>query len=246
MVSGIAVRLVFLCWTLAVLPCMLCLAVLRPFCPRKLAPFSRRAIWFYGRGMLFWLRPWLPVHLRQGDLAVRFPASVMICNHQSFLDIYLLGAQAQANLCLVTKSWPFRRLFFFAPVMRCAGYIDVESLPVEQAEALCLQRLEEGATLVFFPEGRRTRTGALGKFRSGAFRVAVRAGCPVLPLLIRNSFQVAPPGGRGIFPAPVHMEFLSPVQPGDFSGENLPHRAMMRFARAQYARCLESLQESDT
>ena len=176
---------------------MVCLAVLRPFCPRQLAAFSRRAIWFYGRGMLFWLRPWLPVHLRRGDLAVRFPASVMVCNHQSFLDIYLLGAQDQANLCLVTKSWPFRRLFFFAPIMRCARYIDVESLPVEQAEALCLQRLQEGATLVFFPEGRRTKTGALGKFHSGAFRVAVRAGRPVLPLLIRNSFRAS--GRQGHF-----------------------------------------------
>jgi 1-acyl-sn-glycerol-3-phosphate acyltransferase len=195
---------------------------------------NRKYIWFYGHSMLFFLRPWLPVRMCNPGLAVRYPRAIIAPNHQSFLDIYLLGAQNQSNVCLITKNWPYRLLFFFAPTMRSAGYINAESLSPEELEELCLQRLQEGATLVIFPEGRRTRNGSLGRFYSGAFRVAVRAQIPVLPLLIKNTFHIFPPGSKTFVPAPIEMEFLDPVFPRAFAVELLPHRAMMRHVRAQF------------
>lgn len=234
LLSSVAIFAIFICWTSAVLPCTLCIAFLVKIWPKPMRTLSRKYIWFYGHTMLFLLRPWLPVHIRNADMALRYPASVLICNHQSFLDIYLLGAQKQANLCLVTKSWPFRLLFFFAPTMRSAGYIDAESLPVEQLEERCLQCLEEGATLVIYPEGSRTRTGELEKFHTGAFRIAIRSGRPVLPLIIYNSFHVFPAGSKYFRPAPIAMEFLDPIWPQDFAESLLPHRAMMRQTRNLY------------
>ena len=238
LVANIAICAIFVCWTIAVLPLTLCIAALRTVSPGAMRSATRRYIWLYGRSMLFLLRPWLPVSMRHARMAVECPGSVIVCNHQSFLDIYLLGAQDQANLCLLTKSWPFRLLFFFAPTMRSAEYIDAESLAAEQVEEQCLDRLRCGATLLIFPEGSRTRTGALGKFRAGAFHVAVKAGRPVLPLLIHNSFQVFPPGSKGFNPATIHMEFLDPVWPQDFADELLPHRAMMRHVRNLYVKHL--------
>ena len=237
-VSNIVVSTIFVCWTMIILPLTLCIAALHTVFPGAMCAANRRYIWLYGRSTLFLLRPWLPVRMRNARMAVEYPASIIVCNHQSFLDIYLIGMQDQANVCLVTKSWPFRLLFFFAPAMRSAEYIDAESLTAEQVEAQCLDCLRNGATLVVFPEGSRTRTGALGKFRSGAFHVAVKAGRPVLPLLIHNSFQVFPPGGKGFNPAAIHMEFLDPVWPQAFAEELLPHRAMMRHTRSLYVKYL--------
>ena len=239
-VQNIAISAIFVFWTIIILPLTLCIAALHTIFPRAMCAANRRYIWLYGRSTLFLLRPWLPVRMRNARMAVEYPGSIVVCNHQSFLDIYLLAAQDQANVCLITKSWPFRLLFFFAPTMRSAEYIDAESLPAEQVETQCLDRLRGGATLVVFPEGSRTRTGVLGKFRSGAFHVAVKAGRPVLPLLIHNSFQVFPPGGKGFTPATIHMEFLDPVWPIDFAGELLPHRAMMRHVRSLYVKHLTS------
>ncbi len=236
--SSAAIYAVFILWTLLLLPCMLGLAALHRIRPEHMGSASRRYIWLYGRSMLRLLRPWLPVCVRNADMAVRHPASIIVCNHQSFLDIYLLGAQEQTNVCLIAKRWPFRLLFFFAPAMRCAGYIDAESLPAEEVEARCLQRLREGVTLVIFPEGRRTRTGVLGKFRAGAFYLAERSGRPVLPLLVHNSFQALPPGGRLFCPCRIRMEFLEPVRPQDFADALLPHRAMMRHVRQLYVQRL--------
>lgn len=238
LVSNIAISAIFVFWTILILPLTLCIAALHTGFPRPMCTANRRYIWLYGRSTLFLLRPWLPVRIRNPRMSVEYPGSIVVCNHQSFLDIYLLAAQDQANVCLMTKSWPFRLLFFFAPTMRSAKYIDAESLPAEHVEALCLESLRDGATLVVFPEGRRTRTGALGKFRSGAFHAAVKSGRPVLPLLIHNSFQVFPPGGKGFHPAPIHMEFLDPVWPQAFAEELLPHRAMMRHVRELYVKHL--------
>jgi 1-acyl-sn-glycerol-3-phosphate acyltransferase len=207
---------------------------------------SRRIIWLYGRTTFFFLRPWLPVHIRNPGLPVRYPCAIIVPNHQSFLDIYLLGVLSQSNLCQITKSWPYRLLFFFAPTMRSAGYIDAESLPAEEVEKLCLQRLQEGATLVIFPEGRRTRNGSLGRFHSGAFRVAVRAQVPVLPLLIKNTFRIFPPGSKTFTPAPIEMAFLDPVFPQDFVAELLPHRAMMRYVRTQFLQNLHNSTMEDS
>lgn len=234
LLSSLAIFTIFVCWTSAVLPCTLGIAIFSKIWPTPMRTVSRKYIWFYGHAMLFLLRPWLAVHMRNADMALRYPASVLICNHQSFLDIYLLGAQKQANVCLVAKSWPFKLLFFFAPTMRSAGYIDAESLSAEQLEDRCMQCLEEGTTLAIYPEGSRTRTGQLGKFHAGAFRLAVRSGRPVLPLIIYNSFHVFPAGSKYFRPAPIRMEFLDPVWPQDFTENLLPHRTMMRHVRNLY------------
>ena len=232
--AGLAIAAVFLCWTLLVLPYALLLAGVSSLRPAAMRGMNRKGIQLYARALLFFLRPWLPVHIHKPDAAVRLPRSIILPNHQSFLDLYLISVQDQAHVCFVTKSWPYRLLFFFAPSMRAAGYIDAERLPPGDVEDLCLQRLQEGATLVIFPEGRRTRDGSLGRFHSGAFRVAVRAQVPVLPLVIKNTFHIFPPGSTIFTPAPIEMAFLEPVFPRDFAGELLPHRAMMRHVRARF------------
>lgn len=232
--SNLAIAAVFICWTAVAVPYSLLIVVLDWLWPTSMRSAVRKHIWFYGYTTMFFLRPWLPVRMGNPDLAVRYPRSIILPNHQSFLDLYLISAQNQTNVCLVSKSWPYKLLFFFAPAMRSAGYIDAERLAPEKVEELCLQRIEEGATLVIFPEGRRTRDGSLGRFHSGAFRLAVRAQIPVLPLLIKNTFHIFPPGSKTFAPAPINMEFLDPIFPHDFATELLPHRAMMRHARTQF------------
>lgn len=203
-----------------------------------LARLARRLITGYGRVTLWLLRPWMPVRVDNAHAALEAAPCIIVANHQSFLDLYLLGAQAATDLCLVSKSWPYRLLFFFAPMMRLAGYVDVERLSAPEAGELCLRRLREGATLVFFPEGSRTRDGRLGRFHAGAFVLAAQAGVPVAPLLIYNSREVFPAGGRLFCPASVRMRLLDAVHAVEFDGETLPHRAMMRRVRDDFVRHL--------
>ena len=91
--TNAAIYGIFFLWTALLLPLALCLAFMKPLSPQSLTHAARRHIWRYGRSMLFLLHPWLPVRLRHADMAVRHPGCIIVCNHQSFLDIYLLGAQ---------------------------------------------------------------------------------------------------------------------------------------------------------
>lgn len=220
------------------LPCTLFFALWHAFFPKDSSRRTRQFNWAFGRVTLTLLRPVLPAVLNNRDVAVKYPGSILICNHQSALDIYLLAAQNQSDLCLVAKHWPFK-LFFFAPAMRHAGYIDAEAISPEELENICRQRLKEGATLVMFPEGHRSRTGELGRFHSGAFRMAQVSGRPVLPLVIHNSHRVFPPKAKWFSIKPIRMEFLEPVWPQKFAQTSLPHRDMMRHTRELYLRCLK-------
>ncbi len=227
----------FVFWTLCILPIGLGAAglaflfSLRAKRPVWLEEGARRFITFYGRGMLFLLRPWMPVYIRHGAMAQEQGPCVLVVNHQSFLDLYLLGAQAQSNLCLVSKSWPYKKLFFFAPIMRLAGYIDAEALPAQEVARLCLLRLQQGATVVFFPEGTRSKDGKLQKFHVGAFALACEAKVPVVPMLIKNAWQVFPRGAKFFKPRLIEMQLLAPVDWQKFAHEDLPHRALSRYVR---------------
>lgn len=242
--ANAGIIIAFLLWTLAVLPwgllaALAALPLLWGGTPPALQRLARRCITAYGRGTLFWLRPWLPVRIESPHIAAASAPCVIVANHQSFMDLYLLGAQSEANLCLVSKAWPYRLLFFFAPIMRLAGYVNVETLTPEAVEAVCLERLAQGATLVIFPEGQRTRDGALGRFRAGAFALACKAQVPVVPMIMENSFAVFPAGARRFTPAPLRLRLLAPVLPQDFADAPLPHRAMLRHVRELYLQNLQ-------
>jgi 1-acyl-sn-glycerol-3-phosphate acyltransferase len=73
----------------------------------------------------------------------------------------------------------------------------------------------------------------------------MRAQAPVLPLLIKNTFHILPPGSKIFAPALIEMEFLAPVFPQDFVTAFLPHRAVMRHVRTQFLQHLHTTTPED-
>lgn len=118
---------------------------------------------------------------------VRLPAGpcVVVANHPTLVDTTVVMT-AVRSACLVVKS-----SFFRSPLLRAlhrhADNIEaVEDGPVggEAVIAAALDRLSRGFPLLVFPEGTRSPTGGLRRFRRGAFEIALRARVPVVPLLI--------------------------------------------------------------
>lgn len=204
---------------------------------------TRFWIWFYGWLWALLFRPFLRIR-REGvgvepADAFRRP-SVVVLNHQSFFDTYLLGCLPLSNISLAVRAWPFKMLWF-APFMRLAGYFDVESLHHKVSQQRVQELLSEGTHVVFFPEGHRSRDGSLGRFYTGAFRFAVAAGVPVVPVCISGSGRLLPPGRWWFRPATVTLKVLKPLDPADFEG-TLSHRELMNHVRCAMASELEGLE----
>ncbi len=77
------------------------------------------------------------------------------------------------------------------------------------------QAIEQGNSLLFFPEGTRTRTGEMGDFQRGAFRMAVEYGLPIQPVVIEGIHEVLPPGVFLVGDAgrpDVRIVYLDPIE----------------------------------
>jgi 1-acyl-sn-glycerol-3-phosphate acyltransferase len=103
-----------------------------------------------------------------------------------------------------------------------------------------LRTATNGHSLVFFPEGTFAAQPGLGKFHSGAFTVAARAGCPVVPAVIRGTRHALPPKRGWPAPGRIEIEFLEPIEPEAAA----PDAAMALRERARSA-ILDELQEPD-
>ena len=110
---------------------------------------------------------------------------VVVANHESFADILLI--------CHVPMEmkWMSKSEFFKIPMlgwaMRLAGDIRLDRGDKKsgaRALAECRDRLDKRVSVMIFPEGTRSKTGELGEFKDGAFRVAVQSGVPILPLAV--------------------------------------------------------------
>src|SRR5499427_6973703 len=144
-------------------------------------------------------------------LAVR-PA-VFLFNHQSQLDVLILAKLLRGGFTGVAKkelanSPGFGLMFRLADV----AFVDrQDNAQARKALEPAVQKLREGTSLVIAPEGTRSATPALGAFKKGAFHVAMQAGVPIVPIVIRNSGELMWRGATTIHAGTVQIAVLPPV-----------------------------------
>jgi 1-acyl-sn-glycerol-3-phosphate acyltransferase len=120
--------------------------------------------------------------------ADQFPegSCVLVANHSSYLDGVVMKATLPPHFSFVIKreasSMP---LMGFLLQRLGSEFVDRHTKGGRHRGAKrVVQRAEQGHSLVFFPEGTFTPEVGLGKFHTGAFTIAARAACPVVPAVI--------------------------------------------------------------
>jgi 1-acyl-sn-glycerol-3-phosphate acyltransferase len=186
-------------------------------------PFDRRRLmnnrWMVIQGIVLTkMSPFWKVVVDGREKIDHKQAYVIVPNHQSMLDIVFF------NMLHHRLRWVSKIEVFKIPIvgweMRMVKYIELvrgNKASVVKMMDKCVESLREGISVVIFPEGTRSLTGAIGKFKPGAFQIAVKTDKPLLPVLIDGTGDILPKkgfifGNRSV----VRIRVLDPIFPGNF------------------------------
>ena len=97
------------------------------------------------------------------------------------------------------------------------------------ALAPVVEALQSGTSLAVAPEGTRSGSGELGPFKKGPFHMAIQGRVPVVPVVIRNAYEIMVPGSYLIDPGTVDVAVLPPVDTSGWTTETVEqHRDEVR------------------
>jgi 1-acyl-sn-glycerol-3-phosphate acyltransferase len=175
-------------------------------------------------------RPWSRVLLAAAGARTRFEGLAHIpdgpclfaANHQSLLDIPALFLMLPDGSRFLAKESLFR-IPFLGWAMTASGCIPIDrsnrARAVRSEEAAT--RVRAGRSVVFFPEGTRSKNGRLAPFKKGGFHLAREAGVPVVPVAISGSHRILPSGSLWVQPGPLRVHLAAPIVPGGLDVEAL-------------------------
>jgi uncharacterized protein len=161
--------------------------------------------------------------------------AIVICNHQSFLDI-LAVVMLHPKLILLTNNWVWNSPVFGA-VVRMADYYPVVAEGPEKSIELLAERIKQGYSVVVFPEGRRSVDGTIKRFHKGAFYLAERLHIDILPIILHGTGYTMTKGDFMLKDGRITLKFLERISPDDARfGKDYTERTkqIARFFREQY------------
>jgi putative phosphoserine phosphatase/1-acylglycerol-3-phosphate O-acyltransferase len=149
--------------------------------------------------------------------------AVFIFNHQSGVDMLLLCRLLRRDIIAVAKQ-EVRRNPIFGPVFAAAGTVFIDRFDHDKAVVALkpvVESIRQGLSLVLAPEGTRSPTPCPGRFKKGAFHMAMAAGVPIVPIVLRNTLDALPKHGIIVRPATIEVVVHPPIPTADWKAEDL-------------------------
>ncbi|GLP74601.1 acyltransferase [Mycobacterium antarcticum] len=159
------------------------------------------------------------------NLTAKRPA-VFLFNHRNQADPFIAGRLISDNFTSVGKK-ELEKDPLMGTVGRAldAAFIDRDD-PKSAVESL--RKIEElarkGLSVLIAPEGTRLDTTEVGEFKKGPFRIAMAAGIPLVPIVIRNAEVIAERNSSTFNPGSVDVAVFPPIPIDDWTTENLGER----------------------
>lgn len=148
--------------------------------------------------------------------------AVFIFNHQSSADLFIGAKLLKKDATAIAKKE--LKYSIAGPLLMAGGVVFVDRGDKKKAiKALepAVDALKNGKSIAIAPEGTRSRTTRLGKFKKGAFHLAMQAGVPIVPMVIKNAHDAMPRGSMIIRPSTIQVTVLPPIPTTDWNRENL-------------------------
>ena len=99
-------------------------------------------------------------------------------------------------------------------------FYEISNTEIMGVNAMCFRRIKSGwrgVSVMIFPEGTRSLDGKIRPFKKGGFVLAVDAGVPIVPIIIRGTRSIMPKGRLMINPGTVKMEIGKPIDTSEYT-----------------------------
>lgn len=211
-----------------------CLGVITPF-SLLYVPLAKVFGWrntpihsllhFFGR-MVTWLLQFIKVKVtvRNKHKEDFSKPAIIICNHQSHLDL-MVHLSLTKKIVFLTNDWVWNSPFF--------GYVirHAEYYPVSKGVEYLLPRLksliDKGYCISIFPEGTRSMDCSIGRFHKGAFLLAEKLGADIIPLVLHGAGRALPKKGLYMRCEPITLDIDERINPDKLKelGETLQDKS---------------------
>lgn len=149
---------------------------------------------------------------------------VFVPNHQSAFDIFLIYGYIGKDIKWVQKK-ELRKIPFVGKASEIAGHVFVDQSSLssmkETVEKAHFQ-LSNNVSMTIFPEGARTYTGQMGKFKRGAFVIAKEMKLPVVPVTVNGAFDVMKIHTYLFNPGTLELIIHDPIPTENLTDEDIP------------------------
>jgi putative phosphoserine phosphatase/1-acylglycerol-3-phosphate O-acyltransferase len=166
--------------------------------------------------------------------------AVFVFNHQSKADVIIAAKLLRRDIAGIGKKEIKSENPLIGRVLEMGGVVLIDRAnsknAIEAITPLVDVMRNEGKSVVLAPEGTRTVSPRLAPFKKGAFHIAMQAGVPMVPIVIRNAGDVAPKGDFVFRPAMVEVEVLPPVDTSSWRPETVDEH--VREVRNMFLRSL--------
>lgn len=159
---------------------------------------------------------------------------IFMANHTSYFDIACLFKASQLKLHFIAKD-ELRTNPFTGYMLKKIEMIFINRASAQKsAESMrkAISFIQEGRNIAIFPEGTRSKTGKIGAFKRGGFKMAVNTGLAIVPVVITNSHVAWPVSNFKFRPTTVTVSFKSPIPTNGLAEKDIPD--LVEKVRAYY------------
>ena len=168
---------------------------------------------------------------------------VFVFNHQSQADVVILPALLRRDLAGIGKK-EIGNVPILGKLMQIGGTVLIDrensASALEAMKPLVDVLQKEGRSVCVAPEGTRSTSTTVGRFKKGAFHLAMQAGVPIVPIVIHNAIDVAPRGQYVFRPATVKVSVLPAVDTSDWKGSTMNQH--VEYVRDMFLVALDQMQ----
>jgi len=186
-------------------------------------PFDRK-----GRVGHYYAKLWGKIALLANRVKVRVEGMehlngkgpyIFMSNHQGYYDIFTLLSHLPYQFKWLAKKELFS-VPFLGWTMAAVGYISIDrggTRDTVKAMNEAARKIQEGMSVVIFPEGSRSRDGSIQAFKKGGFTLAIKSKVPIVPVAISGSRDIMPKDRLTAAPGEIRMFVDSPIEVQHYS-----------------------------